>query len=66
MKVIKRDSKVVDFQPQKIRKAIEGCCSKVETFHLAHEVEEIVLNELSEQEKKFAQLNPGCEYVTSV
>ena len=47
MKVVKRDGKIVDFQPEKIKKAIENCFQQIETNHLAFEVEEIVVNELN-------------------
>lgn len=52
MKVIKRDGQVVDYQPEKIRRAIESCFKQVETKHLPFEVWELVLNELNLQEQE--------------
>lgn len=55
MKVVKRDGKIVDFQPEKIKKAIESCFKQVKTNHLPFEVYETVLNALTEaqdQEKE--------------
>lgn len=50
MKVIKRDGQVVDYQPEKIKKAIECCFKQVETKHLPFEVCELVFGELTQQE----------------
>ena len=50
MKVIKRDGQVVDYQPEKIKKAIESCFRQVETNHLPFEVWELVFGELTQQE----------------
>ena len=52
MKVIKRDKQVVDFQPEKIRKAIESCFKQVETNHAAFEVEEIIVNQLNSWQRE--------------
>ena len=66
MKVIKRDKQVVDFQPEKIRKAIESCFSNINTVHTPYEVEEMVLNELYIQEGLFIQDHEEDEYVINV
>lgn len=50
MKVIKRDGQVVDYQPEKIKKAIESCFRQVETNHLPFEICELVFGELTQQE----------------
>ena len=50
MKVIKRDGQLVDFQPEKIKKAIESCFKQVETKHLPFEVWELVFGEITQQE----------------
>lgn len=66
MKVIKRDKQVVDFQPEKIRKAIESCFSNINTVHTPYEVGEMVLNELYIQERLFIQDHEEDEYVINV
>jgi len=52
MKVVKRDGKIVDFQPEKIKKAIESCFKQVKTNHLPFEVYETVLNALTEAQNQ--------------
>ena len=60
MKVVKRDGQIVDFQPEKIKKAIHDCFSKVMTCHAPSEVWNLVVGELTQQEydeqSKFREL----------
>ena len=50
MKVVKRDGQIVDFQPEKIKKAIQDCFSKVTTNYAPSEVWNLVVGELTQQE----------------
>ena len=52
MKVVKRDGQIVDFKPEKIRKAIESCFNQVDHRHEVFEVEEIIVNELNSWQKE--------------